>query len=106
MAGRPDGSGYWLVDARGDVSAQGRAVTYPSTSGVAPTAPVVQVVATPDGLGYWEVAADGDVVGFGDARSYGTVAAPANDPVVGMAPVAGRPRLLAGDRGRCGVLLR
>ena len=86
-AAMPNGSGYWLVDARGDVSAHGGAHSYGPAGGLQLTAPVVAMAATPDGLGYWEVTSDGQVHAFGDAASLGSVAGlPADDPIAAMAP--------------------
>jgi Fibronectin type III domain len=87
MAALPNGSGYWLVNAQGAVSALGAAVNYGSASTLQPGAAIVQIAATPDGLGYWEVASDGEVVAFGDARNFGSAGGVAADvPVVGLAP--------------------
>ncbi len=87
MAALPDGSGYWLVDARGTVSARGAAVDYGSAVDLQPGAVIVQIAATPDGLGYWEAASDGEVFGFGDARVFGSASGvAAGVPVVGLAP--------------------
>jgi Fibronectin type III domain len=87
MAALPNGSGYWLVNAQGAVSALGAAVNYGSASNLQPGAAIVQIAATPDGLGYWEVASDGEVVAFGDARNFGSAGGVAADvPVVGLAP--------------------
>ena len=87
MAALPNGSGYWLVDARGTVSARGAAVDYGSAVNLEPGASVVQIAATPDGLGYWEAASDGEVLGFGDARVFGSASGVASDvPVIGLAP--------------------
>ncbi len=88
----PDGSGYWLVDGRGDVSAHGGASFYGPATALSIEAPVVGMAATPDGRGYWEVTADGQVYAFGDAGSFGSVSNPStggltsSDPIVAMAP--------------------
>ena len=91
-AATPDGSGYWLVDGRGDVSAHGGASFYGPATALSLAAPVVGMAATPDGRGYWEVTADGQVYGFGDAGSFGSIGDPStggltsSDPIVAMAP--------------------
>ncbi len=91
-AATPDGSGYWLVDGRGDVSAHAGASFYGPTTALPLDAPVVGMAATPDGRGYWEVTADGQVYGFGDAGPFGSVSNPStsgltsSDPIVAMAP--------------------
>jgi Fibronectin type III domain len=87
MAALPNGTGYWLANAQGAVSALGAAVNYGSASNLRPGAAIVQIVATPDGLGYWEVASDGEVLAFGDAHNFGSAGGVAVDvPVVGLAP--------------------
>ncbi len=87
MASLPDGSGYWLADAHGGVSAHGNAVNYGSMAGKALNAPVNHIVATPDGMGYWLVAADGGTFTFGDAGFYGSTGnTRLNAPVVDIGP--------------------
>jgi uncharacterized protein YjbI with pentapeptide repeats len=87
MASLPDGSGYWLVDAQGGVSAHGFAVDYGSMAGQTLNAPITHIVSTPDGKGYWLVAADGGTFTFGDAGFYGSMGGQhLNAPVVDIAP--------------------
>ncbi len=87
MASLPNGSGYWLTDAAGGVSAHGNAVNYGSMAGHVLNAPVNHIVATPDGKGYWLVAADGGTFTFGDAGFYGSTGnIVLNAPVVDIAP--------------------
>jgi cell wall-associated NlpC family hydrolase len=87
MASMPDGSGYWLTDAFGDVSAHGAAVDDGSMAGHLLDAPIAHIVSTSDGWGYWLVAADGGIFAFGDAPFYGSMGGKhLNAPVVGMAP--------------------
>ena len=87
MASTPNGSGYWLTDAAGGVSAHGSAVNYGSLAGQPLNAPIAHIVSTPDGHGYWLVAADGGIFAFGDAPFYGSMGAGhLNAPVVDMAP--------------------
>jgi hypothetical protein len=87
IAALPDGSGYWLTDAQGEVSPHGNAVNYGSMAGHALNAPINHIVATPDGKGYWLVAADGGTFTFGDAGFFGSTGAMhLNAPVVDIAP--------------------
>jgi cell wall-associated NlpC family hydrolase len=87
MAALPDGSGYWLTNDRGDVSAHGDAVDYGSLAGATLAAPITHIVSTPDGRGYWLVGADGGIFTFGDAAFYGSTGSMRlNAPVVDMAP--------------------
>ena len=89
MASLPDGSGYWLADSAGGISAHGDAIDYGSLAGQALNAPITHIVATPDGLGYWLVAQDGGTFAFGDAGFYGSMGGkPLNAPVVDIAPTA------------------
>jgi hypothetical protein len=87
MAARPDGGGYWVVDAAGGVSAHGAAAYFGSMAGVPLNAPISHIVATADGWGYWLVASDGGIFAFGDAPFLGSMgAAHLNAPVVDIAP--------------------
>jgi hypothetical protein len=86
MAPTPDGQGYWLVGADGEVYAFGDARSFGSAGGVRLAQPIVGMAATPDGQGYWLVAADGGVFTFGHARYLGsTGAVRLVRPIVGMA---------------------
>ena len=59
-------------------------------------APIVGIAATHTGKGYWLLASDGGIFSYGNARFYGSTGAMhLNQPVVGIAPHAERPRLLA-----------
>ena len=101
IAAPPSGSGYWLSDAEGGVSAHG-VPAYGSMAGTALNAPISHIVSTPDGGGYWLVAADGGTFSFGDARFYGSMGGrPLNAPVVNMAPTpdGGGYWLVASDGG-------
>jgi hypothetical protein len=87
MASLPDGSGYWLTDAFGDVSVHGSAVSHGSMSDYPLNAPIDHIVSSADGGGYWLVAADGGIFAFGDAPFYGSMGGRhLNAPVVDMAP--------------------
>jgi len=82
----PNGLGYWLVGADGNVYAFGDATAYGNLAGMHLQAPIVALVPTPDGHGYWLVGADGGVFAFGDAGFYGSMGGkPLNQPIVGMA---------------------
>jgi cell wall-associated NlpC family hydrolase len=75
MASTPDGGGYWLVDAAGQVTAAGDAVSYGDTASFGVTVTdVVGVAASADGRGYWLVDAGGGILAFGDAIGYGSMA--------------------------------
>ena|GEM_PF-1348020 len=102
MAATPDGRGYWLVTANGQVHAFGDARSYGSAARLHLAAPVVGIVSTLDGRGYWLVARDGGVFAYGDATYYGSLAkAKPGQPVVGMALApGGRGYWLAGARGK------
>jgi len=101
IAAPPSGSGYWLADAEGAVSAHG-VPGYGSMAGTPLNAPIEHIVATPDGKGYWLVAADGGTFSFGDAQFYGSMGGRhLNAPVVNMAPTpdGGGYWLVASDGG-------
>jgi hypothetical protein len=85
VAALSSGTGYWLADAQGYVTAHGTAVNYGGMAFAGLNAPIVGMSATPDGKGYWLVAADGGVFSFGDAGYYGSTGAIVLDqPIVGM----------------------
>ena len=89
IASLPDGTGYWLANRAGAVSAHGNAVNHGSMAGLHLNAPITHIVATPDGEGYWLVAADGGTFTFGDAGFFGSMGnRPLNAPVVDIAPTA------------------
>jgi cell wall-associated NlpC family hydrolase len=89
LAATPDGGGYWLTNAAGDVSTHGDAVSYGSLAGTTLAAPITHIVTTPDGKGYWLVAADGGIFTFGDAGFFGSMGGKhLNAPVVDMAPTS------------------
>jgi surface antigen len=89
MASAPAGSGYWLADAQGEVSAHGDVINYGSLAGHPLDAPIDRIVSTPSGNGYWLVAADGGMFSFGDARFFGSMGGRQLDaPVVDAAPTA------------------
>jgi hypothetical protein len=86
MAPLPNGSGYWLANAQGGVSAHGAAVNYGSMGGLRLAAPIVGITSTPDGGGYWLVASDGGIFAFGDAGQFGSMGGQhLNAPIVGLA---------------------
>jgi len=80
MAATPDGDGYWLASATGDVHNLGDARYYgrvpPGRLG-GTTSQVVGIAATADGRGYWLASSAGGVYSFGDARFYGSAPVPA-----------------------------
>jgi cell wall-associated NlpC family hydrolase len=102
MASTPDGYGYWLTDASGDLSAHGTALDHGSMAGHHLNAPIAHIVSTRDGGGYWLVAADGGIFSFGDAPFYGSMGGRRLvAPVVDIAPTpdGGGYWLVAADGG-------
>ncbi len=98
----PDGQGYWIATAVGEVLAFGDAKFSGNLTATPSHAPIVGMAATPDGGGYWLVAQDGGVFAFGDARFFGSTGAlKLNQPIVGMArtPDGGGYWLVAADGG-------
>lgn len=100
-AQKPDGNGYWVVDAAGQV------LPYPAASfqgdmrGKSLNKPIVSMASTADGNGYWLVAEDGGIFAF-NAPFYGSTGnIPLNKPVVGMAahPLGGGYWMFASDGG-------
>jgi len=98
----PDASGYWGLEADGDVSAAGTARSYGSLAPDRHTTPLVAIVAGGGGAGggYWIVTAGGGVFGFGDARSHGSVSHPLVSPIVSAAATNdGGGYFMVGDTG-------
>ncbi len=87
IAVTPDGKGYWIDGAAGEVLGFGDAAVPGSLGGLPLAEPVVGMAAFPAGQGYWEVASDGGVFSFGSASFEGSTGAiRLNRPMVGMAP--------------------
>jgi hypothetical protein len=89
MAATPDGLGYWLAQANGQVQAYGDAKPYGSlpAGDRAQETPIAAIVRTYDGGGYWLVNSKGHVYSFGDARPHGSLPArkAAQAPITSMA---------------------
>jgi Calcineurin-like phosphoesterase len=79
-----DGSGYYEVDAQGDVAAFGGAVCYGAMTGTPLTRPVVGMALDRATGGYWLVASDGGVFSFNAPFEGSTGGMTLNKPVVGM----------------------
>ena len=79
-----DGSGYYEVDAQGDVAAFGGAACYGAMTGTALTRPIVGMAVDPATGGYWLVAADGGVFSFNAPFRGSTGNIKLNKPIVGM----------------------
>ncbi|TAN24113.1 MAG: hypothetical protein EPN30_07050, partial [Actinomycetota bacterium] len=73
MTMTPDGNGYWLVTATGEVLFYGDAANFGSASNLGLYGPIVGMAATPDGKGYWLIGSDGGIFTFGDATFYGSM---------------------------------
>jgi YVTN family beta-propeller protein len=105
IAGSPDGKGYFVATADGDVTAFGDVTSHGdlSTKHIA-RSDVVAIVTTQDANGYWLIGADGEVYSFGDATFYGDLLhlqKPVHvTNVVGMVPSLGdRGYFLLGSDG-------
>ena len=102
IASTPDGLGYWIALASGDVQAFGTAKNLGTMYGTKLNGAVISMAATASGQGYWLVASDGGIFSFGDAAFYGSMGAKKiNQPVVGMAssPTSHGYWLVASDGG-------
>jgi hypothetical protein len=89
LATTRNGDGFWQVDTRGAVSAEGNATYHGDLGKIALTRPIVGLARTPSGNGYWLVASDGGVFAFGDAKFHGSTGAMhLAQPIVGMAGTA------------------
>jgi peptidoglycan hydrolase-like protein with peptidoglycan-binding domain len=88
IASMPDGNGYWVASATGQVLTEGDA-QYFGGMGTQLNAPIIGMAASPSGDGYWLVGADGGIFSFGDAHFYGSTGSMVlNKPIVGMAPTS------------------
>jgi hypothetical protein len=93
IAPTPDGAGYWVATANGDVYSFGDAVDFCAMSACTslPSAPpaggrVAAIAADPDGDGYWLAGAVGTVYPLGGAPGNGSVGSPTSPaPIVSMA---------------------
>jgi hypothetical protein len=96
-----DGTGYYQVDAAGDVAAFGAATCYGSMTGAHLHQPIVGMAVDRTTGGYWLVAADGGVFAFNAPFLGSTGGIHLNRPVVGMTPTLDGSgyRLVASDGG-------
>ena len=96
-----DGTGYYQVDAGGDVAAFGAATCYGSLTGIHLNQPIVGMAVDRSTGGYWLVAADGGVFAFNAPFLGSTGGTHLNAPVVGIAPTLDGSgyRLVASDGG-------
>jgi hypothetical protein len=95
------GSGYWTVDAAGNVRPYGRVAMRGDLSDKRLASPVVAAARTADGGGYWLVSRDGGVFAFGNAKFLGSMAGrPLAAPIVAFtATHSGRGYYLVGADG-------
>jgi hypothetical protein len=84
-AALPDGSGYYEVDALGDVAAFGAAKCYGALTGTRLNRPIVGMAVDPATGGYWLVASDGGVFTFNAPFLGSAGAIHLNKPIVGIA---------------------
>ena len=95
-------TGYYQVDARGQVAHMGDAAYFGDAGSLKLNKPIVGMAATGDDGGYWLVATDGGIFNYGDAQFYGSTGGiHLNKPIVGMAGTldAGGYWLVASDGG-------
>jgi hypothetical protein len=73
IAGKSDGSGYWVLRADGGVYHYGSANWYgaPDTVSGGITSPAAAIAAAPDGHGYWVATRAGTVYSYGSAHYKG-----------------------------------
>ena len=83
-AALPDGTGYYEVDAQGDVAAFGAATCYGAMTGQHLNQPIVGLSVDRQTGGYWLVAADGGVFAFNAPFLGSTGGIHLNKPVVGV----------------------
>jgi hypothetical protein len=70
----PDGHGYWILFAGGDIADYGDAGNFGSPAGqMGGFNPATAIFTTADGGGYWVAAANGAVANYGDAPNDGSM---------------------------------
>ena len=79
-----DGTGYYEVDAQGDVAAFGAATCYGAMTGTRLSQPIVGMAVDRNTGGYWLVGADGGVFSFNAPFLGSTGGMHLNRPVVGI----------------------
>jgi hypothetical protein len=71
----PNGDGYWILFADGDIDNYGDAGAFGSPAGqFGGLNPANAIFTTSDGEGYWVASANGSVDNYGDAPDYGSMA--------------------------------
>ena len=85
MAPTPDGKGYYLVTADGDIFPFGDAMFQGSIDGAHLNKPIVGIAVDNATGGYWLVAADGGIFTFNAPFKGSAGGIQLNQPVVGMA---------------------
>ncbi len=83
-----DGTGYYEVDAAGDVAAFGGATCYGSLTGQHLNKPIVGMAVDRQTGGYWLVATDGGIFSFNAPWHGSTGNITLNKPIVGMTATA------------------
>jgi hypothetical protein len=87
LAGKRDGTGYWVFTNRGRAIPFGSAGFFQDMRGTSLNGEIVASAVTPSGDGYWMVGSDGGIFSFGDASFHGSTGdLRLNQPVVGIAP--------------------
>jgi hypothetical protein len=87
IAGKQDGTGYWVFTNRGRALPFGSAGFFQDMRATPLNGPIVGSAVTPSGNGYWMVGSDGGIFSFGDAAFSGSTGnLTLNRPVVGIAP--------------------
>ncbi|HWE70086.1 MAG TPA: hypothetical protein VG205_06970 [Acidimicrobiales bacterium] len=81
-----DGTGYYQVDAQGDVAAFGAATCYGAMTGKTLNHPIVGLAVDRATGGYWLVASDGGVFAFNAPFLGSTGGQRLNKPIVGVTP--------------------
>jgi hypothetical protein len=81
-----DGTGYYQVDAQGDVAAFGAATCYGAMTGKPLNNPIVGIAVDRATGGYWLVASDGGVFAFNAPFLGSTGGQRLNRPIVGVTP--------------------
>ena len=101
ISARADGTGYWVVDAAGDVWHLGTAAGFGGHPALGSGEVVSTISATPTGNGYWLFTNRGRVFPYGDAHFYGDMSNTVlNGPIIAsVATATGHGYYMVGSDG-------
>ena len=85
IASSPDGKGYWILLADGQVNNFGDAPAYVANGSTAIVGKPISITRDASGKGFWVLTSSGQVIGYGDAQNYGNATIVPGQKIVGIA---------------------